>query len=243
LRVIAFFVLGAERLSAIPFVSQYLGHGKILVIAVLAAPLLAAFTMRRRRMLAWEESIRISERQLPEVHEVLVRHCRRIGVPLPDLYLSDGVEHTTSFSWRHRNTIVVSTHDFDRWPDAFDDVIDFAIAREVGSICLGHTSFGSELLKWSVAPFPFLRTPLHTIRTYSCDRYGAFLAPRAIRAVIVAASGDRLRNRVDLDAYLAQLDEESETGWWASLIRLFIKRVPLAYRVQELRRAGLLTKC
>jgi hypothetical protein len=164
-------------------------------------------------------------------------------MPAPDLYVSDSVDRTTSFHWRGHDSIILSTHDFELCPGSFDDVVDFALARELGGICLGHTSFRSELLKFSVAPFPFLRGPLQTVKTYSCDRYGALLAPRAIRAVIVAATGDRLQSRFNLDAYLAQLDESVEKGISVSMIRLVSKRVPLARRVQELRRAGLLTKC
>ncbi len=121
-------------------------------------------------------------------------------------------------------------------------MIDFLLAREVGSICLGHTSYRNNLLTSYVAPIPFLRKPLNQVRTFSCDRFGAFLAPRAIRALIVAAAGDRLRNRVDLDAYFAQIDEKADSGPWATLVRLMRPSVPLSYRVRELRRAGMLTK-
>ena len=61
------------------------------------------YALRRRRLLAQEESIRLGATQLPEIHSVLVRHCLRAGIPVPDLYLSDGVDHTTSFEWRGQN--------------------------------------------------------------------------------------------------------------------------------------------
>jgi hypothetical protein len=207
----------------------------------LSAPVVATFVRRRRRLLAQEESIRISETQLPEIHAVLVKHCQRVGIRPPELFLSDSVDHTTSFSWRGHHCIILSTHDFSTFPDAFDDVVDFVLAREVGSICLGYTSYRNELLTSSVAPIPFLSGPLNHLRTFSRDRYGALLAPRSFRALIVAASGDRLRNRVDLEAYFAQLDEERDSaGFLASLVWVFKRRVPLAHRVQELRRAGML---
>jgi hypothetical protein len=61
------------------------------------------------------------------------------------------------------------------------------------------------------------------------------------RALIAASSGDRLRDRVDLEAYFTQLDEERDSeGLVCAVIWLFKKRVPLAHRVQELRRAGML---
>jgi hypothetical protein len=238
--VVAVLLWGTEWLETLPALARYEPHAKLLVGLIVGAPILATFARRRRRLVVQQESIRIGNGQLPEVHAVLVKHCRRLGIPLPELYLSDSVETTTSFSWRDRHCIILSTHDFIAFPDAFDDVVDWVLAREIGAICLGHTSYRSDLLASSVAPIPFLRGPLHHLRTYSRDRYGAFLAPRSFRALIVASSGDRLRDRVDLEAFLRQLDEERETGVAAFVIWLFKRRVPLAYRVQELRRAGLL---
>ncbi len=238
----ALLMWGADWLGDHTFLANYKSHGWILLIALLGAPVVAIYAQRRRRLLAQEEGIRVSDVQLPEIYGVLTRQCKRISEPPPDLYLSDGVPHTTSFAWHHRNCIILSTHDFEMCPGAFDDIVDFAIARELGSICLGHTSFRSELLKSTVARFPFLKAPLHTIWTYSCDRYGATLAPRAIRGLIVAATGDLLRDRVDLNAYIAQIDEGAEKGFWPFVVGLLRTRVPLAHRVQELRRAGLLTK-
>jgi Zn-dependent protease with chaperone function len=240
--ILSFLFMGAEWLQSFPPVAQYKPKLDFILAAVLGAPMVAGYAIHRRRELAQEESIRVSPTQLPDVHRVLARHCGRLGIALPDLYLSDGVEHTTSFAWQRRQCIILSTHDFELFPAAFDDIVDFVIAREIGHICLGHTSFANELLESIVAPIPFLRGPLSQFRTYSCDRYGAFLAPSAIRAVIVVATGDRLRDHVSLDAYLAQLDEGIAEGWVTRLLGLTRKRVPLAHRVLELRRAGLLTK-
>jgi hypothetical protein len=126
-------------------------------------------------------------------------------------------------------------------PEAFDDIVDFVLAREVGSICLGYTSYRNELLASWVAPIPFLRHPLNRLRTFSRDRYGALLAPRSFRALIAAACSDRLRERVGLATYLSQLDEETDfRGVTNSLVWLLKKRVPLGHRIRELQRAGML---
>jgi hypothetical protein len=234
---------GAEWLEARPSLARYEPHAQVLLALVLGAPLIATFIRRRRRMLAQEDSIRISESQLPDVHAVLVRHCRRVGIPVPELFISDTVEHTTAFAWRWHRCIILSTHDFAMCPDAFDDVVDFMLAREVGAICLGYTSYRNELLASWVAPIPFLRNPLNRLRTFSRDRYGAFLAPRSFRALIAAACSDRLRNRVGLATYLSQLDEGTDfPGVVHTLVWLLKKRVPLGHRIRELRRAGMLSE-
>src|SRR5262245_5581950 len=97
--------LGAEWLETFPALQDYKGHVKILLALVMGAPIVATFLRRRRRFLAQEDSIRIGERILPEVHAMLARHCQRVGIPLPELYLSESVDETTSFSWRNHQCI------------------------------------------------------------------------------------------------------------------------------------------
>lgn len=233
---------GAEWLEARPSLAKYEPHAQVLLALLLGAPIIATFIRRRRRLLAQEDSIRINESQLPDVHGVLVKHCRRVGIAVPELFISDTVEHTTSFGWRQHRCIILSTHDFSLCPAAFDEIVDFMLAREVGSFCLGYTSYRNELLASWVAPIPFLRNPLNRLRTFSRDRYGAFLAPRSFRAMIAAACSDRLFNRVGLATYLAQLDEDTDfPGIVHTLVWLLKKRVPLGHRIRELRRAGMLS--
>lgn len=239
--IAGFLFLGTEWLETRPALARYEPHAQLLLALILGAPIIATVIRRRRRMLAQEDSIRISESQLPDVHAVLVRHCRQAGIQVPELYISDTVDHTTSFAWRRHRCIILSTHDFAMSPEAFDDIVDFMLAREVGSICLGYTSYWNELLASWVAPIPFLRHPLNRLRTFSRDRYGAFLAPRSFRALIAAACSDRLRERVGLATYLAQLDEEKD-GLVISLLWLLKKRVPLGHRIRELHRAGMLSE-
>ena len=239
--IAGFLFWGTEWLETRPSLAQYEPHAQVLLALLLGAPIIATFIRRRRRLLSQEDSIRISESQLPDVHAVLVKHCRRIGIPVPELFISDTVEHTTSFGWRQHRCIILSTHDFSMAPEAFDDIVDFVLAREVGSICLGYTSYRNELLASWVAPIPFLRHPLNRLRTFSRDRYGALLAPRSFRALIAAACSDRLRERVGLATYLSQLDEETDfRGVTNSLVWLLKKRVPLGHRIRELQRAGML---
>lgn len=238
--MILLLLRGAEWLEARPRIGQYTGHGNLLLIAVLGAPVVAIRARRRHRQVALEEGIHVGPTQLPELHRMLVAHCARCGIPEPELYVSDGVEHTTTFSWKGHQFIILSTHEFLTYREALDDIIDFVLAREVGSICLGYTSRKNDLLASLVAPIPFLRAPLNQVRTLSRDRYGAFLAPTALRALVAAASGDRLLSRVNIEAYLAQVDATTKYGFLALMNRLLQRNVPLAFRIRELRSAGIL---
>jgi hypothetical protein len=241
LGLLGLLLWGAEWLERVPIVGRYSGDAQVLLVAVFAAPFMVTYARRRRRMLAQEESIRVSATQLPAIHGLLVAHATRAGIRVPELYLSEAIDETTTFTWRDHTCIILSTRELSLHQESFDDVLDFMLAREVGAICLGHASLGNELLASFVGPIPFLRAPLSHMRTYSCDRYGAFLAPRALSALLCEATGERLRNRVDPDAYFTDLERVRRSGFWAWVVPLVRVRLPLAHRVRELRRAGLLT--
>lgn len=241
LTMLGLLLWGADLLARLPVVGRYTTEAKLLLVAAFTAPLIATWARQRRRLLAQAEAIRVSAAQLPELHAKLVTYAERAGIPVPELYVSEVIDRTTTFTWNEHTCIVLCTKELTVDSESFDDKLDFALAREVGAICLGHAAVSQELLESFVSPFPFLRAPLHHMRTYSCDRYGAFLAPCALRALLAEASGERLRSRVDADAYFRQLDGTAPLGRWRSIMLLIRARVPLAYRVRELRRAGLLT--
>ena len=239
--LLSLLLWGTELLEVIPVVRLYSTEAKVLLVAAFTTPLLATYARRRRRMLAQEESIRVSAAQLPEVYAKLAAHAERAGIPVPELYVSEVIERTTTFTWEGHTCIVLCTKELTNDSESFDDALDFSLAREVGAICLGYAATKHELLESFVTPFPFLKAPLLHMRTYSCDRYGAFLAPCALRALLSEASGERLRSRVNADAYFRQLDRAAQPGLLRTLLLLVRMKIPLAYRVRELRRAGLLT--
>jgi hypothetical protein len=241
LTLLSLLLWGTELLETIPFLRLYSTEAKVVLIAAFTTPLVATYARRRRRMLAQEESIRVSAAQLPEVFAKLEAHAARAGIPVPELYVSEVIERTTTFTWQGHTCIVLCTNELTNDSESFEDALDFSLAREVGAICLGYAATERELLESFVSPFPFLKAPLMHMRTYSCDRYGAFLAPCALTALLSEASGERLRSRVNADAYFRQLDRTTKRGLLWSLLPLVRMKIPLAHRVRELRRAGLLS--
>jgi hypothetical protein len=240
LTLLALLLWGTEWLERLPVVGGYMAEAQVLLLAVFAGPFMATYARRRRRMLAQEESIHVSGTQLPEIHNKLVAYCATMEIPVPELYLSEAVGQTTTFASGDHTCIILSTAELATHQESLEDAIDFTLAREVGAICLGYTSLGHELLASFIRPFPFLRAPLSHMQTYSCDRYGAYLAPRALPALICEATGERLRDRGDANEYFSDLERARRSGFWALVISMVRVRLPLTYRVRELRRAGLL---
>src|SRR5262245_35782073 len=98
LTLLALLLLGAEWLERLPVVGRYTGEAQFVLLAVFAGPIMATYARRRRRMLTREESIHVSTTQLPEIYNRLVAHCTRVEIAVPELYLSEAVPRTTTFS-------------------------------------------------------------------------------------------------------------------------------------------------
>ena len=81
---------GSDLLRKYPNLSRY--RGRIRVLAIAAVFGLPASTLLRngRHALIVGKSIAISPQQLPEIDEILRRHCARLGMDqVPNLYFSD----------------------------------------------------------------------------------------------------------------------------------------------------------
>jgi hypothetical protein len=84
--------------------------------------------------------------------------------------------------------------------------------------------------------FPFLANPLRQVRTFSRDRYGAYLAPDGFRGLLFAASARRLLDDVNVEEYVKQAD--SYGGAWVKSAVFFYSTPSVLRRVQELKSAG-----
>jgi hypothetical protein len=208
------------------------------ITALVGVPLLV-LTRNRREASIRGNSVRLSDRQFPEVYAVLKDHCRRLGMTkLPELFLTSGsiqpYSHTFS-SWRE-NYIVLHQIIFDINDEKTMDVISFILGHELGAIRLNQTAVWNEMLLTYISSMKWLRNPLERVRTYSRDRYGATLAPNGFRGLLINAIGRRLMDQVNIETYLA--DEERYGGIWP-LVNVFVDPRPqVLTRIRKLHDAG-----
>src|SRR5262245_60520569 len=92
---VALTAYGTDELAKYPRLTSIVGPRlddlrALAITAVFALP--AVFFLRNlRRASVRGGSVRLSADQLAEIHDILVRHCARLGVtPAPRLYLEDG---------------------------------------------------------------------------------------------------------------------------------------------------------
>ncbi len=219
--------------------SKDVGFLRLLAITALVGIPLLVLNRNRRESYVRGNSVRLSDRQFPEVYAVLRGHCRRLGMSeVPELFLTSGsiepYSHTFS-SWRE-NYIVLHQIIFDIDDRKTMDVISFAIAHELGAIRLNQTAVWNEMLLTYISSIKWLRNPLERARTYSRDRYGAALSPTGFRGLLIHAIGRRLMDEVNVEDYLEQ--ERNYGGFW-SFMNVFFESQPQVFtRLRHLHDAG-----
>jgi hypothetical protein len=237
---IALALKGSDWLSAHPFFAEKIK--KILVAAIIAilSPLALGFIRNTRREFIRGNSLRLSKDQLPQVYEVFEKHCEKLGMKnIPELYLSEGAisDYSMACSAWGRNFIVLGTTLLD--PEIGDrrPVIGFALGRELGALRLGYTKWWDEFLLSYVNMLPFLKNPLCRMRTYSCDRYGAYLTPDGLSGLIVLSAGPFMLKHVNVSEYVKKVHEYG--GFWVKLSESSKRTPHISNRIKALFDAGL----
>lgn len=209
------------------------------LIAALAGMPLLALLRHRRDIYVHGQSIRCSRNQFGPIYEILEKQCQRLGITeVPGLYITDKAipPYSKAFSTKSDHSIVLHQNLLEVDLQKTLDVAAFTIGTELGRIRLGHTDWLDEMLLTYIFIVPFLANPLRQLRTFSRDRYGAYLAPDGFRGLLFVASARRLLNDVNVDDYLKQA--ETYGGPWVKSARYFYDTPSVLRRIQELKSAG-----
>jgi|KBSSwiStaDraftv2_1062776.scaffolds.fasta_scaffold117115_2 hypothetical protein len=236
---VSLVIYGGAWLGQIPIVGRFSDEIRAAAVAILTVAVTLPFLRNSRHARVRGNSVRLSEHQLPAIYNLFKSQCEKLGLEtMPELYLTDraisGPSHAYS-SWKH-DYVVLATDYLDPNPEDCIDVIAFLLGSELGRLQLGHTTLLDELLLVYVSKVPYLRNPITEIRTYSRDRYGAYLAPDTFAGLVIAIAGRRVRKRINLEDLVSQA--RSYGGLWAWYV-IFQRNEPEpALRMQRLLEAG-----
>ena len=234
---------GGDWIEAYPRVAKHAEELAAAASALILAPFILTFSRNQRYAAVRANSLRVSRTQIPELYEDFERMCATLGMTdIPELYVSetalDGPSDAGS-AW-HVDYVILGTRYLQPDLEEVRDVNRFLLARELGRLRLGHTEWLDDILLAYIIRIPVLRNPLMHVRTYSHDRYAAYLAPDSVRGLVALASGRRALSHVDVDIFLQEALEPH--GWRARAASLTSNLPRVAYRVQALARAGLLRR-
>lgn len=202
-------------------------------------------------------SIRLSERQLPEIYHHLPPICKCLGIPEPELYLKMDPYPN---AWTYGDTRIYITLTSGLVEMMTDEELDSVIAHECGHILCRHVLYHT-IAQWissgmaSLGLLGSLAIPVQYALLYwnrkselSADRAASIVtSPEVVASVQARLSGGpaSITSQVDFKEWAAQADEyeriQNENAWNKALQLTVIAGLShpfSAVRVREILRWG-----
>lgn len=164
--------------------------------------------------------VRVSERQFPDVYERIQTLSYDMRLPrVPDVFILQSGGALNAFATRFfgRNVVVLYSEVFELARQKGDQELDFIIAHE-----LAHVKRRHIWKNWLTLPamwVPFLSEAYSRAAEYTCDRHAAYYTNNgqaSKNALTILGIGKVLYREVNEDAYLQQIQQESNPFVWLS---------------------------
>ena len=166
-------------------------------------------------------AVRLSPRQFPDIYAVKDDFARRLNLPRdPEIYLMSGNGALNAFaaSTFGYDFVVIHSELFSNTYERNKDALAFIVGHELGHLRLGHTRLWYQLSTAYVDRVPLLGGFLSRAREFSCDRHGAYLAPRGEEGLVLLAAGRYVYKEVDVGELLEQAQRFQ--GFWPVVAQL-----------------------
>lgn len=163
--------------------------------------------------------VRISERQFSGVYEKAELLAKDMDMKVPNMYVLESSGMLNAFATRFfgKNMVVIYSELFDLSEEGKEDELMFVLAHEFAHIKRRHV-----LVHMLVLPamfIPLLGEAYMRACEYTCDRYAAFYVQNieaSKQALTMLAIGKKLAPKVNQDAFVNQISEESGFFAWLS---------------------------
>ena len=182
--------------------------------------------------------VRVSERQLPTLHRLVVGHARTLGLArVPDVYLLQAGGMLNAFATRFlgRDFVVIYSDVLAMAEQRGEAAVGFIVAHELAHVRRGHLKH-----RWLTMPgrmVPYLGAAYSRACEYTCDRFGAHCQPDGgVDGLLALAAGPQLYRQVDAREYARQA--ETESGFFVRRAELMASHPNLPKRVAALLQHG-----
>jgi Zn-dependent protease with chaperone function len=184
-------------------------------------------------------AVRLSRRQFPDIYAVKEDFARRLALSRdPEIYLMSGNGTLNAFaaSTFGYDFVVIHSELFSNTYEKNKEALAFIVGHELGHLRLGHTRLWYQLSVAYVDRVPLLGNFLSRAREFSCDRHGAYLAPRGQEGLVLLAAGRYVYKEVDVDELLEQA--MMFRGFWPAVAQLPQSHPFTVRRLKALHDAG-----
>ena len=164
--------------------------------------------------------VRLSERQFPEIYEKAVKLANDMEIEkMPAICVMESMGILNAYATRFfgKNMVVIYSEIFDLSEEKREDELLFVLAHEFAHIKRRHVLV--HLLLLPAMFIPFLGEAYLRACEYTCDRYAAYYVGNidaAKDALSMLAIGKRLTSKMNKEAYVEQISEESGFFTWLS---------------------------
>lgn len=170
-------------------------------------------------------SVKVSRRQFPHLHDLVVECARTLDIAMPTVYITQNLSslNAGTYGTDDEAFIVLNSALVDHFDD---DELKFVIGHECGHIQNNHVVYHTAanflsqgmiaFVKWAAVPARVALNSWSRRGEITCDRAGMICCgdeEAALRAIMkIALGSQKLFEEIDLDEYVGQLDGIKE-GW------------------------------
>jgi Zn-dependent protease with chaperone function len=180
--------------------------------------------------------VRVSDRQFPELMAMANRHCKRLNMETPAIFVlqSGGVLNAFATRFLGRNFVVLYSDVLALATQKGGNAVSFVLGHELGHVQRKHMTRRAYL--YPAMAIPFLGSAYSRACEYTCDRFGSALVPEAgLDGLLVLAAGRDLYHQVDPTEFSKQ--SMTEEGFFVHFAEILATHPHLTKRVASLRSA------
>ena len=193
----------------------------IVGIIIIAAIILISYFFHALSMASIRRNgVRLSEEQFPEIYEKAVKLAHDMKLEkMPAIYVMESMGIMNAFATRFfgKNMVVIYSEIFDLSEENRNDELLFVLAHEFAHLKRRHVLV--HLLLLPAMFVPFLGEAYLRACEYTCDRYAAYYVGNvgaAKEALSMLAIGKKLSSKMNKEAFVRQISEESGFFAWLS---------------------------
>ena len=186
---------------------------------IIAAPFLLIFALYNIFARTRAYSIRVTEKNFPEIYHKSVEFAERLGLKkVPPVYIQQQNGKINAFAAAVFGKRYAKLHaelvDVAYLHNDFETVY-FVLAHEFGHIYLKHVTIPFNIFTFLARMIPVYGSMFSRAKEFSCDRIAQLLAnSNGAREMMLLPAGRHLYRHIDLDDYFETLKKESGIFLW-----------------------------
>ena len=219
-----------EFAEKIPVGYKMLGYG----IALMTIGYLSLYYLNAQ---VRSRSVKVTERNFPEVHALIHSFSDRLGIQAPEAYIvsENGILNAFSAFLFKRQYIQINSEVFEvAYREQRDmNALAFIIAHEISHIYYGHATLHYNAWIWFSEQLPLFSQIASRTREYSCDRLAQRLTNYdGIGSMLMLIMDRHMYYMVDVQDYLNHAAQEG--GFFLWLVNLFSTHPVMTKRIRAL---------